>query len=260
MKQGYLLIILIFVSCNSTVNNTPVNQLSTDSVSQTATRSREKTNSLLDSIYAGTEVFKERAIDSFSFHHFSSNKEIVTARYSIVIGADTLSYMLELKDTAGEYSVANFQPTSNFLYLGSAFYFNKHKFRISDLQYENDKDSVGPVNFWYGRSLGILGKRYDLPDREVFLLRGINYECNGSNCMNFKVFIFQKNKKNNEILVNAIYLPGKYPYTFENILLFCTESDLTPTINIIKEAKNGEVVSDYLRLPLVLHRSGNHEN
>lgn len=203
-------------------------------------------NKLIDSLYKDVILFKSTLVDSFECSHkYDQSKKIIEVNCTGIVNGHNFGYLLLLSDTALIYNKDLFEPSEEYKYKGSMLFLDGNKIEITGLKYLNEKNVIDPVNVWYGKDFGVAAKYYMLDDREVYLIRGINYYCNGSNCMNYKILLIQKFKSSNSTFVNAINLPGNYPYSFENFFLFRLKNDPIPKLYIVNEGKSGIRLSDY---------------
>lgn len=202
---------------------------------------------LIDSLYGGTVILKDIQIDSFNCSHtFDSLTRRIEIKCVTEITKHTLEYILNITDTAGNYIKDDFDPSEGFRYDSSYLVLDNKRISITQLTYGNDSTSVvSPVNVWYGKDFGPVGKYYLLPNNEeIFLIRGINFYCNGSNCRNYKVFVLQRGEGGN-ISMRCFDYPGNYPFNFENTFLFLSRSDSIPSLYFIKKGRTGTSTDDF---------------
>lgn len=202
---------------------------------------------LIDSLYKNTVILKDTEVDSFICSH---SYDTITKRIEIKCMAQVnkhkLGYILELTDTAGNYMKEDFYPSGEFRYDNSYIVLDDKKLPVTQLRYSNDSGSlISPVNVWYGNGFGPVAKYCMLPNKEeIFLVRGINFYCNGTNCSNYKMFVLQK-YRDDKISIKCIDYPGNYPYNFENTFLFYLKGTSIPSLYFVKNGKTGVSTTDF---------------
>lgn len=251
MKTLFIIFCLGTIACN----NLTTTYYPADSAFQKTTNDEnslhKQENKLIDSLYKEKILFKNIEIDSFeSSHTYEKSKNEIMAKYLASVDKQKFGYILILEDTAHIYSNESFEPSESFKYIGSKLFLEDSIIDISRSKYINENDVIEPVIVWYGKKIGIAAKYYELLDRDIYLIRGINYYCNGSNCMNYKVLVIQKRKGGSHISVSIINFPGNYPYSFETTFLFRIKDDPIPKLYIIKQGKTGNQLSDFQMLDI----------
>ncbi|MGN6419354.1 MAG: hypothetical protein ACTHMC_17780, partial [Pseudobacter sp.] len=91
---------------------------------------------------------------------------------------------------------------------------------------------------------GPVAKVYKLSDRIIYLIRGLNFYCNGTHCTNFKVIALQK-FNDQRTKADYINFPGEYPYDFDAIDVFLSQQNNVPKIYIVKKGRQGKQVDDF---------------
>lgn len=246
MKHIYVLFLLAVVACdNSNTTYSRKESNNYDTINHEASMPLQEED-LIDSLYNGKIIFKGLLVDSFgSSYTYDRYKKEIKAEYTASVGKHNFGYILHLKDTSDIYNSEQFEPSVNFKYIGSKLFLDETIIDISNLRYVNANEFVEPVIVWYGKSFGIAAKYYELSNSDIFLIRGINYDCNGSNCMNYKVLVIKKDKNNGKVSASVIDFPGNFPYSFETTFLFSIKGDPVPKLYIIKDGKTGMQVSDF---------------
>lgn len=254
MTSRFLIFILL-ISCNSKSDSKrlSVKDTSSDDEKVEAINTIEKSNldKVIDSLYANVTVLKPTLVDTFVMDIAYRHKDLkIIAEYSRSLNGHSFGYIIELIDTASVYKKDHFNPTEDFKYQASYLVLDSQKVNLTPLKYFNSEDVVDPVNVWYGKSFGICAKNYLVGNRLIYLIRGINYFCNGSNCSNYKILYLQKDLVSNKLSYGMIDFPGKYPYDFENVFLFQEKDSTVPKMYIVKEGRWGDKLSDYTKITL----------
>lgn len=248
MKRCLCLVLLVahLVACNS-VQAPPEQVASSVEKKDTSKHDllKEEGKRVIDSLYKNVHRLKGHAIEEFSFQHsIDKVSKIVTLNCTAKYEGILFGYTLRLKDTGGTYQKNDFTPSDEFLYSSSNAFLNNSKVQLNTLPKGDTSVQVHPLNVWYGKDFGPVARVYKLSDRNIFLIRGLNFYCNGSHCTNFKVIVLQQ-YKDNRVSADYLNFPGIYPYVFDAIDIFLVQNDSVPKMFIIKKGHQGNQVADF---------------
>lgn len=246
MKIFILFIFVFTIACNNPNSKHLDKNSITNKINSNTDSLHLYDSMLIDSLYNDVILIKSLSVDSFDYtYKQNKNNGEIEVSFSASVNKQCFGYTIILADTADNYNEEDFEPSNAFKYIASKLFLDKTIVDISKLKYVNESSVVEPVIVWYGKSFGIAAKYYGLPDRDVYLIRGLNFFCNGSNCMNYKILLLQKSKKTGNVSVSAFNFPGNYPYSFETTFLFRTKTDSIPKLFLVKEGKTGTKLSDF---------------
>ena len=192
---------------------------------------------LISSLYENKQVFPVHSTFSdFSYNasYFKLKKEI-HIKSSKSINHKKISYTIIFNDEEGNFNDSDYSPSDeSFKYLDSYFSMEDKTVTLKNkLPTNRPNQKVDPALIWYGVDFGISGKYYQINNRGYYLIRGLDLYCNGRQCNRCQLFIIRENDGN--LLVDAFTLQELFPYTFESIFLFDSNSDQNPEIYITKE-------------------------
>ncbi|MGE7774241.1 hypothetical protein ACQKLP_05935 [Chitinophaga sp. NPDC101104] len=202
-------------------------------------------NPVLDSLYKDAKLYGVEFISTFNCtNEFKKATNQITTNCVSTIRGNTFGYSIKMTDTTNNFDTADYTPTDQFKFDSAYIHFNSKVANITLLPYFNSEEQSAPVIVWYEPSFGPCAQYYQLSDRKVLLVRGLNFYCNGSNCTNFKIILIQETK-GMETSAAILDFPGIYPFDFENIRLFSHKSNESPSIYIVKSGMNGTQTSDF---------------
>jgi hypothetical protein len=244
-----LLVLILLISCNDIneskklpIKDTVNYEREIDSINKNKLSALDK---VIDSLYENVTVLSPTLVDTFvKSITYKHNELKITAKYTRSINGHSFGYIIELIDTARIYQKDLGNSTEDYKYASSYLVLDSEKVNLTHTKYLNTGDIVDPVDVWYGKSFGICAKTYQVGNRLIYLIRGTNYFCNGSNCSNYKILYLQKDLASNKLSSGVIDFRGKYPYIFENVFLFHEKDSTVPKMFILKEDAWGDKLSD----------------
>jgi len=169
----------------------------------------------------------------------------VTIKSSTRVKGINISYFISLKDTANIYTSKNFNLAGEYKYLGSYFELDGKKVDLTNVKISNNDEFTKPGIIWYESDFGTALKYYNINGKEIFLINGLNYYCNGRYCASYQVFVLQRQEE--KLNASTLYYDGQYPFDFENTFLFDSDKDSTPEIYVPKKVEKLNSRSDFKR-------------
>ncbi|MEO1262599.1 MAG: hypothetical protein AAFZ15_27585 [Bacteroidota bacterium] len=182
---------------------------------------------------------------SFDFNHsIDEEKRVITIESWGKISDVTIKYSILLKDNNGIYKPDGFVPSGDYEYMGSHFEIDGDKIDFTN-QYLSNKDNqiVQPAILWYNSDFDTALKYYKLGNKEVFLINGINFYCNGSHCSSYQVFILLRNGVKSS--GKAVYYQGNHLLSFENTHLFKNNEGESYGIYLLKDVNEINDETDF---------------
>ncbi|MEO5984207.1 MAG: hypothetical protein ABIP80_01810 [Ferruginibacter sp.] len=244
-----LICLSIVVACQTRTSITSVQDTTKASVTSEISLDIDSTK-LIDSLYRNVNILQSTVVDSFNCNHtYKQESRQIEVNCIGKVYNHNFGYMLILSDTGNLYKKEFFEPSDEYDYGRSFLFLDGKMINITGLKYINDTSLIDPLNVWYGKNFGFVAKYYHLDDREVFLIRGINYFCNGNYCTNYKIIVLQKFKDTHTSAALIDY-PGNYPYNFENTFLFYPKNSKVPKLYIVKKGHAGIQQTDFEAIAL----------
>ena len=185
-----------------------------------------------DLLYTHLNLINPNSTGSMiSRHIFNKIKKEIKIVSNGNIGGHHLVYDLYLFDKNNICKKGKYIPGGDYDHLNSTITVDDFGVSLMNRKMFSGEYSSDPLILWHGDSSYQTIKYYKFESKEIYLIQGLNYFCNGVHCSSYEVLILQIDE-DNTVSIRSVFYPGYLNLRFEDVFLFDKDNDGKPEILI----------------------------